>query len=189
QMVKPEPQPVAKPEPKPQVDEMALERKKAADAKKRAADALKRIREQLKKDRLADEEKKHAAQEKRKSDLKNFEKKYREAISGNQKNEGTSLSGQMQSTLNAYVGHITDRIRSNWALPSYLQNTGHKASIVIHIDARGNVVKMEFTRTSGNQIFDNDAEKAVRDSSPFFPPPAEMASALRNSGIEVKFPL
>lgn len=184
---KPEPQPekAAKPEPTEE-DQMALERKKEAEAKKRAEAALKRMREQLKKERQADEQKKL---EKRKADLKAFEQKYRQAIAGNQKNEGTSLTGQMQATLNAYVGAITDRIRSNWALPTFLQGQGLAAKIVIHIDARGNIVKMEFTRVSGNTLFDNNAEQAVRQSSPLPPPPAEMASGLRNSGVEVRFPL
>jgi TonB family protein len=189
----PKPTPPPPPEPKvpepPAVDEMALERKKVTDARKRAADAMKRIREDAKKDRLADELKKKAALDKRKADLKAFEAKYRDAVRGNQVNQGTSLTGQMQATLNAYVGHVRDRLSSNWALPSYLQNQNLKAAIVIHIDARGNVVKMEFTRMSGNAGFDNNAEKTVRDSSPFFPPPAEMAPALRNNGVEVRFPL
>jgi outer membrane biosynthesis protein TonB len=174
---------------KPAVDEMALEQKKESEARKRATEALKRIREQAKKDRLSDEQKKKTQADKRKADLKAFEQKYRDAVRGNTKNEGTSLTGQMQATLNAYVGSVTDKLRSNWALPSFLQNQKLKASIVIHIDSHGNVVKMEFTRTSGNQLFDNYAEKAVSSSSPFFPPPAKMASGLRNSGIEVKFPL
>lgn len=187
QMTKPEPAPKA-PE-KPAEDQMALERKKEADARKRAAEALKRIREDAKKERLADEQKKKSLAEKRKADLKAFEQKYRAAINGNAVNKGTSLTGQMQATLNAYVGHVRDRLSSNWALPSYLQNQNLKATIVIHIDARGNVVKMEFTRTSGNNGFDSYAEQTVRASSPFFPPPAEMAGGLRNAGIEVKFPL
>ena len=195
----PEPEQVAKPTPppppepkapeKPAIDDMAFEKKKTADNRKRAAEALKRIREDAKKERAADDQKKKAALDKRKADLKAFEQKYRDAVRGNQVNQGTSLTGQMQATLNAYVGHVRDRLSSNWALPSYLQNQNLKATIVIHIDARGNVVKMEFTRTSGNNGFDSYAEQTVRASSPFFPPPAEMAPGLRNAGIEVKFPL
>jgi TonB family protein len=181
---KPEPEQVAKPEPKapPQDDEMALERKKEADAKKRAEAALKHMREQLKKEKQAQEEK-------RKEDLAAFEQKYRQAIAGNQKNDGTSLTGQMKATLNAYVAAITDQIRSHWALPSFLQDQQLKAYIVIHIGSQGNVVSMEFSRVSGNKLFDDYAEKAIRTSSPLPPPPAEMASGLRNSGVEVKFPL
>jgi TolA protein len=176
-----------KPEPKapsPEEDEMALERKKEADAKKRAEAALRKMREQLRKERLAEEKK----QEQRKADLAAFEKKYRQAVSGNQKNDGTALTGQMRNTLNAYVGAITDIIRSNWALPSFVQNQQLKAAIVIHIGSQGNVVRMEFTRTSGNNVFDDHAEGAIR-ASRFPPPPADLAPPLRNGGVEVKFPL
>lgn len=190
QLEKPEKEAVApKTKAEPKVDDMALERKKEAEAKKRADAALKRMREMLKKERQQEDEKKQAALEKRRADLKAFEQKYRQAINGNQKNEGTSLTGQQQATLNAYLAAVTDQIRSNWALPSFLQSQGLAARIVIHIDGRGNVVKMEFTRTSGNTVFDNNAEGAIRNANPFPPPPADMASGLRNSGIEVKFPL
>ncbi len=182
------PEIATKPEPKapaPDEDEMSLERRKEAQAKKRAEAALKRMRELLRRERLAEEER----QQKRKADLEAFEKKYRQAISGNKKNDGTSLTGQMRATLNAYVGAITDKIRSNWALPSFLQDQKLVAWIVIHIDGRGNVVAMEFTRVSGNKLFDDYAEGAIRRSSPLPSPPTEMASGLRKSGVEVKFPL
>lgn len=187
-----EPDVMTKPEPKGASnaeEEFALERKKEADAKKRAEAALKRMREQLKQERIAQEQKKQTALEKRRADLKAFEQKYRQAINGNQRNEGNALTGQMKATLNAYVGAITDRIRENWALPSFLQDQRLTAWIVIHVDARGNVVAMEFTRVSGNTLFDNNAESAIRRASPLPPPPAEMAAGLRRSGIEVKFPL
>ncbi|HEY8278372.1 MAG TPA: cell envelope integrity protein TolA [Bdellovibrionota bacterium] len=180
--------PKAKPEPKP-VDDLALKRQKEKEAEKRAKEALKKVRDQLKKEKEEEEEKKQAALEKRKADLKKFEQRYREAIAGNQTNTGSSDTGQLNATINAYAAHITGKIRSNWELPSFLQSQNLSAKIVIYIDSRGHVVKMEFTKVSGNAIFDDKAEAAVRRSNPFFPPPAEMASGLRNSGIEVKFPL
>jgi TonB family protein len=191
QIAKPEPREATpKPQPvRPAVDEMVLERKKEAEAKKRAEAALKRMRDQLKKERLAEEQKKKAALEKRRADLKAFEQKYRQAVAGNTKNEGNALSGQLAATTDAYSSAVADRIRAHWALPTFLQGQNLKATIVVHIDARGNVVQMEFTRVSGNTLFDNNAEKAIRNSSPVPPPPAELASSVRRGGMVVSFPI
>jgi TonB family protein len=170
-------------------DSLALESKRKLDAEKRAKSALSKLREQLKKERQDDEEKGRETLEKRKADLERFKAAYRNALKGNQLNQGTSATGALQATVNAYAGHITDRIRSNWTLPRFLQSQDLHAKMVIFLDAGGHVIRMVLTKPSGDSLFDNNVEAAVKKSSPFAPPPAEMASGLRNSGIEVKFPL
>jgi colicin import membrane protein len=178
----------AAPEPeKTAPDEMALKRER--EAEKRAKSALERMREQLKKDQKQEQDRKRLALEKRKADLKKFEEAYRAALRGNKQNTGTSSSGEMQATMNAYAGHITERLRANWALPAFLQDKGLRASVRIYIDGRGQLTRMQFTLSSGNNSFDSYVEGAVRKSSPFAPPPEEMASGLRGSGMEVLFPL
>lgn len=191
---KPEPEPVAEPEPsKPDPDEMALEKEKKKkaelDAKKRASDALKKMKEQAEKERREEERKRREALEKRKEDLKKFEETYRRAQRGNQKNEGNSLTGELLAAANAYQGHMLDRIRSKWALPQYLQGKGYRAVMRMYLNGRGEVIKMEFKQVSGNNMFDSYVEGAIRQSSPFFPPPADLAPGLRSSGVEVQFPL
>lgn len=186
----PEPEPEAKPEPaKPDPNQMELEqKKKEKEASKRAKEALKKMREQAEKEKKADEKKKNDALEKRKADLKRFEESYRQALRGNQKNQGSSVSGEMQEALNAYQGHMLDQIRSNWTLPPFLQGKGYRAVMRIYMNARGNVIRMEFKQVSGNNSFDNYVEQAIRKSK-FLPPPAEMAPGLNSSGVEVQFPL
>lgn len=192
----PEPEPkVSEPDP----DAMALEREKKEkdkkrkeelDAKKRAAEALKKMKAEAEKERQEEERRRQEALAKRKKDLEDFNKKYREALRGNQKNEGNSATGEVgQAVMNAYQGHLLDRLRRNWALPQFLQGKGYRAVMRIYLDARGNVVGKTFTRTSGNNMFDNYVESAVDQSSPFAPPPAEMASGLRSGGVEIQFPL
>lgn len=193
----PEPEP-AKPDP----DQLALEREKKEedlrkkkqreelDAKKRAADALKRMRAEEKKREEEEERRRLEALEKRRKDLQAFNEKYRQALKGNTKNQGDSATGEVgQAVMNAYQGHMLDRLRRNWALPQYLQGKGYRATIRIYLDARGNVVRKDFIRTSGNDMFDNNVESAVNQSSPFAPPPAEMAGGLRSAGVDVNFPL
>jgi TonB family protein len=95
----------------------------------------------------------------------------------------------MQATVNAYAGHITDKLRSNWALPVYLQTQGLRATVRIYIDGKGSLVRFQFIQNSGNDVFDEYVKGAIQRSNPFAPPPEEMARGLRNSGIEVLFPL
>jgi colicin import membrane protein len=164
-----------------------------ADAKK----ALERLRANVQKERAqetAKEQREKARQrqetlEQRQRDLKRFEQAYRAAIRGNQTNQGSSATGAMEATLNAYAGHITDKLRSNWALPAYLQGRGMRAVARIYIDGRGQVVRFQLVQSSGNEVFDEYVKGSIQRSSPFAPPPADMANGLRNSGLEVIYPL
>jgi TonB family protein len=181
--------PEPEPEPVPIPEKKAEPKPVKKEAEKRAKSALERLREQVENDRKEEERKKQAAVDKRKSDLKKFEEKYRAALRGNQTNTGTSASGALQSTMNAYFAHVRERLNSNWALPAWLQSQGLNAVVRVYIDGRGNVLRMNFVKASGNEAFDNYVKGTLQKSSPFAPPPAEMADALRNTGVEVGFPL
>jgi TonB family protein len=173
-----------KPKDEPKPDEMTLKRERDAAAKK----ALERLREEMKKAQKDAEKKKlEELADKRKENQKRFEEAFRNALKGNQVNEGTSTSGVSEATKNAYIGMIQQTIRSNWGLPAWLQNRGLSAAVVIQIDGRGNVVGFRFTKPSGNDTFDEYVKSAVQQST-FAPPPEEMARTVR-SGVGVRFPL
>jgi TonB family protein len=167
--------------------ELALKREKEAesDAKK----ALDRLKAQKKKEEKAEQKRREELVNQREQDLKRFEETYRSALKGNQMNQGTSATGAMQETMNAYAGHIRERLHGNWALPSWLQGKGLRAVVRMYIDGRGNILRYQFTLSSGNDAFDSYVKETVKNSSPFAPPPEEMARGLRNSGLEVQFPL
>jgi TonB family protein len=169
----------------PKPDEMTLKRERDAAAKK----ALDRLREEMKKaQKEAEKKKQEDLADKRKENQKRFEEAFRNALKGNQVNEGTSTTGVTEATKNAYVGMIQQTIRNNWGLPAWLQNRGLSAAVVIQIDGRGNVVGFRFLKTSGNDTFDEYVKSAVQQSSPFAAPPEEMARTVR-SGVGVRFPL
>jgi TolA protein len=147
------------------------------------------LKEEMKKAQ-ADAAKKKAEElaDKKKENQKRFEEAFRNALKGNQVNDGSSTTGINEATKNAYVGLIQQTIRNNWGLPAWLQGRGFSAAVVIQIDARGNVVGMRFTKNSGDNTFDDYVTRAVKDSSPFPSPPEEMARTVR-SGVGVRFPL
>ncbi len=187
----PPPPPKPEPEPAPAEEEIALptpeqkDKQAESDAKK----ALERLRNQKKKEQKAEDKRQQDLLQQREKDLKRFEETYRTAIKGNQLNEGTSMTGAMEATKNAYIGHVQSKLQANWALPVWLQSQGLRAVVVIYLDARGNIIRYQFSQSSGNDAFDNYVKGTLKNSSPFSPPPEEMAKILRNSGLGVKFPL
>lgn len=196
--VKDLPPPPSQKAPEPEPDEVALpekpekkvhDTKKELEAEKRAKSALEKLREQMKKDKQAEAKKRQQELDQRQEDLKRFDQAYRSALKGNQTNQGTSTTGSMAATLNAYAGHITDRLRSNWNLPAYLQGKGLRASVIMYINPNGQVSRFVLKQSSGNEAFDDYVIATIKRSNPFAPPPEEMAKGLRNSGLEVLFPL
>jgi len=173
--------------PKEERMEFAEEKKPPKkDSEKKAQSALERLREEVEKERKRKED---LLAKKKKDDLKKFEDQYRAPIRGNQVNQGTSTSGVMAATMNAYAGHVVDRVRSNWGLPPYLSNQGLRAEVRIFIDSSGNLLRYQFTQASGNQVFDDYVKASITRAAPFAPPPAEMSRGLRSGGIDLQFPL
>ncbi len=182
---KPEP---SKPEPKDD-DSMKFAEEKPKpkkDTEKKALSAIEKLREEIAKERKRKEE---AMAQKRKDELKSFEDRYRAPIRGNQVNQGTSSSGVLAATMNAYAGHVADRVRAHWGLPPYLSNQNLRAEVRIFIDGNGNLSRYQFVTSSGNQVFDDYVKTSITQAAPFAPPPAEMARGLRSGGIDLQFPL
>lgn len=165
-----------KPEPKPKDDKASRES---------ARSALERLKKDLAKKESA--EKKRLIDEK-KQELEKFAEKFRPRLAGNTVSQGNSVSGAPGAVTNAYLGHITDRIRANWELPAYLQGGDLRASVRLYIDSQGNA-RYFFSRKSGNEVFDNLVKDAMERAKPFAPPPEELAGELKRNGMEVLFPL
>ncbi|MCO5143729.1 MAG: TonB family protein [Oligoflexia bacterium] len=180
-------------ESEPDEKEMEAPEKREKEVQKEAQSVLERIRKAAAKKPEPPKPKRNTVDnkdlKKREEDLKRFEEAYRSALKGNQINQGTSATGALEQTINAYAGHITDRLRNNWSLPVWLQDQGLRAVVRIYIDGKGNLVRYQFMQSSNNDAFDDNVKSAINRSAPFAPPPEELARPLRNSGMEVLFPL
>jgi colicin import membrane protein len=154
--------------------------------KKDANKALEKLKQEIEKQKLDARQKLIEAEKER---IQSLEQRSRQALRGNQVNQGTSASGALEQTINAYGGHVTEILRSHWALPTWLQSRNLSASVRIYIDQQGRIMSYKFTQSSGNEAFDNEVKRAVEQSSRLAPPPAEMARQLQTNGIEVGFPL
>jgi TonB family protein len=176
-------------EPAPKADEPdAMVLKKEKDAQKEAKKALDRLKAQMKKDQREQAKQLEERIKEREKSLKRLDELTRAAILGNQTNQGTSATGDLLKTQNAYFGHITERLRANWALPAYLQGRGLRAVVRMYIGPSGEASQFRFVQSSGDKMFDEYVTASIKRSK-FAPPPAEMANGLRNNGLELEFPL
>lgn len=78
----------------------------------------------------------------------------------------------------AYFSHIKRQIELAWNYPMEAQkrNEGGRLTLVFTIESNGNVSSVTLLRSSGYQLLDEYAIKAVRYASPFNPIPASIGT-------------
>lgn len=89
-----------------------------------------------------------------------------------------------------YFGILSSRIKRNYDVSSTIPDAERvrlAATIIIYVDAQGNVIKTEWQSKSGNALFDSAVASAVQKAGPFPPPPQFLASDLRSAGVALKF--
>ena len=103
--------------------------------------------------------------------------------------EGDPLGDSSEALGDQYLAQVVRALRRNYRVPStigekerlYLQGT-----IVLFIEPDGRVLRHEFVKRSGNPVFDEALERAVRDIR-LPPPPGDGREAYRRRGLQVDF--
>jgi colicin import membrane protein/protein TonB len=103
--------------------------------------------------------------------------------------DGDPLGDSSEAVGDQYLAQVVRALRQNYRVPStigekerlYLQGT-----IVLFIEPDGRVLRHEFAKRSGNPVFDDALERAVRDTR-LPPTPAEARDAYRRRGLQVDF--
>lgn len=84
-------------------------------------------------------------------------------------------AAQNQALKQQYMALIQQTIRANWI--NQFANQNLQATLQVQVDGQGNVLSVTVLQSSGNPVFDRQAELAVRQSSPLpLPPNAQLAS-------------
>lgn len=184
-------------------DDMSDLNDKLTEAGKSAKDLLKKAKEAPVEKAPADDDamalKKEKKKEKsRKESLKsaidrikaltaieNEVKKQRAQVKGNQVSKGNSMTGEIGTDTNEYVGRLASKLRDNWNLPVWLTRQKLNAKIVIFLDRAGYVSNTVVAQSSGNKQFDDFCLKTIRMSQPFGPAPDDVVEG----GITLGFPL
>ncbi len=85
---------------------------------------------------------------------------------------------QPLANANAYVALIREKIWSEWIYPD-LNSSGLEVIISFMIDKEGKVTSPKIVESSGNNLYDYSAVKAILKASPLPPPAVEEEVEIR----------
>lgn len=94
--------------------------------------------------------------------------------------------GQVGLARRLYYTEIWNAIRSQWALPDPAKYKGMEAILVLSIRRDGKILDIRFQKRSGNALFDESAEKAVRKADPLPPFPAIYSPSQEEIGVRFR---
>ena len=83
-----------------------------------------------------------------------------------------------------YIARLVERIRLNWVLPEVKE--GLETVIDVKINKKGEAVKIEFEKRSGDVVFDSSCLKAVKSSFPFEPLPLTYNKGYLEIGVRFR---
>jgi len=162
----------------------AERKQKAAAEKQRKAEAERKQKAEAEKQRKAEEERKQkaAAEKQRKAEAERKRKAEAEAEAARQREAEQALQAQLaeeaaqaraQSALSEFIPYIQERVQNNWLRPIG-SPPGLSCVIQVKLIPGGEVVGTRVVRSSGNALFDESVERAVKKASPL-PLPADAA--------------
>ena len=171
--------------------ELEKQRKAEQEAKSKAEAERKRKAEQEAKSKAEAERKRKAEQEakskaeaerKRKAEQEAKRKAEAEAEAARQREAEQALQAQLaeeaaqaraQSALSEFIPYIQEKVQNNWLRPLG-SPPGLSCVIQVTLIPGGEVVGTRVVRSSGNALFDESVERAVKKASPL-PLPADAA--------------
>jgi colicin import membrane protein len=102
--------------------------------------------------------------------------------------EGDPLGETGESEGDQYLAAVRQALRQNYRLPATISERERlflQATVVLSVARDGKILSHEFTRRSGNPIFDEALERAIQQTR--LPPPPAAAAAIYLKGFEVDF--
>jgi TolA protein len=94
---------------------------------------------------------------------------------------GTGNGGAAQTFISLYAQLIRESIKKNFVIPPSLKGEFLSCVVYLKIGQDGSILDMDLEESSGNRNFDIFVMKAIRNSSPFPPPPSELEIYVRFS--------
>jgi colicin import membrane protein len=94
---------------------------------------------------------------------------------------GTENGGAAQTFISLYAQLIRESIKKNFVIPPSLKGEFLSCVVYLKIGQDGSILDMDLEESSGNRNFDIFVMKAIRNSSPFPPPPSELEIYVRFS--------
>ena len=174
-----------------------LEAKKRREAEKLKAKKREAKKQELEKLKAKELEAKKGEAQKKEAQKREAEKKELEAKNkalnkdspqknkGNRLSEGQStgdgeLNPEQLSEINTYFSNIESRMKAYWNLPKHLLDQALIAQIEVKINNQGEMIAKKIVQSSGNDLFDSQALKAMEKASPYPPPPKSVQKIIQD---------
>jgi len=100
---------------------------------------------------------------------------------------GGKKGSRYDPALIQYYNAIKRKINRQWVASKGDFEDQLIAKISVKIDIRGNILRSNFSKTSGNGSFDSSAMRAVRRAAPFPSPPASIRKEALTEGFLIEF--
>ncbi len=177
-------------EKKPELPPKEEERTEMKLAEKAKEDSLKKKKEE---DRKQQKKKQEDALRKLEAaeafaNLEKPEPKKPDQEKGPQVQEG-EVSGALDFLQRqSYEQQVEAHAKNHWELPKWLSSRKLQATVVIKVDANGNVIDRKILSQSGNPLYDSWVLESVDGASPYPAPPAKLASRVASEGIVLAYP-
>lgn len=85
-----------------------------------------------------------------------------------------------------YYTEIWNAIRRQWALPEFLKSQRLETVLIIVLRRDGKVLDLRVEKSSGNEVYDESARRAVRKAEPLPPFPAIYSPAQEEIGLRFR---
>lgn len=99
---------------------------------------------------------------------------------------GSPTGAQIDSARAAYYAAIQRAIRRNWAIPEFLKTQHLEVHLVLVLRRDGKVLNVQFEKRSGQPLFDQSVESAVRKAEPLPPFPEVYTPAKEEIGLRFR---
>ena len=106
-------------------------------------------------------------------------------VKGNAISKGASLTGIAKLDNDNYVSTVTEKVKQNWNLPSWLTTAALRAVVKVYIDSQGRILRKQLVLSSKNETFDDRVMAAIDSAAPFPAPPEDLAARLSVYGFEL----
>lgn len=101
--------------------------------------------------------------------------------------DGGSIGSKIDKSLIQYYSAVKRKINRQWIATKGSYQETLIAKIYVRIDARGNILRSSFRKTSGNGSFDSSAMRAIRGAAPFPSPPPSIRHEAVTEGFLIEF--
>lgn len=143
----------------------SLQKKKAEEDKQRIEEETRRAAEAAAK-RQAEEDKKRLTEEKRKQEAAKAEAALRAALAAEEAEHAAAAQASADaSELGRFIARINSAINDRFVRPPGLPG-GLKCTLSVRLIPGGEVIEARVVQSSGNSVFDRQAENAVLKASP-----------------------